>query len=119
MQAKPLEQIALEHLVTAMLNADEKWLTKHTPTNYSYWQSTLETQLSSEANHDGSIKLRAATIIATKIQDPKLAERVCAALNYLAGSWAFAYDYAAQTIKALSSLNLYIHIKTNHHQEAS
>ena len=109
MAAKPLEQIALEHLITNMLDADEDWLVQHTPTNYSYWQNTLETQLSAVANEDGSIKLRAATIIATKILDAELAERVCASLNYLACSWAFAYDYDDKTIKALSSLNLYIH----------
>ena len=109
MEAKPLEQIALEHLITTMLDADEDWLVQHTPTNYSYWQNTLETQLSAAANEDGSIKLRAATIIATNIDDVKLAERVCASLNYLACSWAFAYDYDEKAIKALSSLNLYIH----------
>jgi hypothetical protein len=109
MAAKPLEQIALEHLINSMLDADEDWLVQHTPTNYSYWQNTLETQLSAAANEDGSIKLRAATIIATNIDDAKLAERVCASLNYLACSWAFAYDYDEKAIKALSSLNLYIH----------
>lgn len=109
MEAKPLEQTALEHLITNMLKADEDWLVQTTPTNYSYWQNTLETQLSGESNDDGSIKLRAATVIATNIHDTKLGERVCAALNYLACSWAFAYDYKEQTIKALSSLNLSIH----------
>lgn len=109
MSTKPLEQIALEHLITNMLNADEDWLVQNSPSNCSYWQSVLETQLSAEANDDGSIKLRAATIIATNIQDAKLAERVCASLNYLACAWAFAYDYDDQSIKALSSLNLYIH----------
>jgi hypothetical protein len=109
MTAKPLEQIALEHLITNMLDADEDWLVQHSPTSYSYWQNTLETQLSAAANEDGSIKLRAATIIATNIDDAKLAERVCASLNYLACSWAFAYDYDEKAIKALSSLNLYIH----------
>jgi hypothetical protein len=109
MSAKPLEQIALEHLITNMLDADEDWLVQHTPTNYSYWQNTLETQISAAANEDGSIKLRAATIIATNVDDEKLAERVCASLNYLACSWAFAYDYDEKAIKALSSLNLYIH----------
>jgi hypothetical protein len=109
MSTKPLEQIALEHLITNMLDVDEEWLVQHTPTNYSYWQNTLETQLSAAANEDGSIKLRAATIIATNIEDEKLAERVCASLNYLACSWAFAYDYDEKVIKALSSLNLYIH----------
>jgi hypothetical protein len=109
MTGKPLEQIALEHLITNLLDAEEDWLVQHTLTNYSYWQNTLETQLSAVANEDGSIKLRAATIIATDIGDAKLAERVCASLNYLACSWAFAYDYDEKTIKALSSLNLYIH----------
>jgi hypothetical protein len=108
MASKPLEQIALEHLITNMLGADEDWLVQHTPTNYSYWQYTLETQLSAVTNEDGSIKLRAATIIATNIGDQTLAERVCASLNYLACSWAFAYDYDEKAIKALSSLNLYI-----------
>ena len=61
MSVKPLEQTALEHLITNMLNADEDWLAQVTPTNYSYWQYTLETRLSSQANDDGSIKLRAAT----------------------------------------------------------
>jgi hypothetical protein len=103
------EAAALEHLVSSLLNPNEDWLVQHTPTNYSYWQYTLETQLSAAANKDGSIKLRAATIIATNIDDEKLAERVCAALNYLACSWAFAYDYDEKAIKALSSLNLYIH----------
>jgi hypothetical protein len=109
MMLEPVESTALENLVTNMLGVDETWLTKHSPTNYSYWQYTLETRLSSQANDDGSIKLRAATLIATNIKDAKLAERVCASLNYLASSWSFAYDYADQTIKALSSLNLYIH----------
>jgi hypothetical protein len=109
MSGKPLEQIALEHLITNMLDVDEDWLVQHAPTNYSYWQNTLETQLSAAANEDGSIKLRAATIIATNIFDAELAERVCASINYLAGSWAFAYDYDEKAIKALSSLNLYIH----------
>ena len=109
MEVKPLEQVALEHLITNMLNADEDWLVQHNPTNYSYWQNTLETQLSAAANEDGSIKLRAATIIATNIDDAKIAERVCASLNYLACSWTFAYDYDEKAIKALSSLNLYIH----------
>jgi hypothetical protein len=103
------EAFTLEHLLGNLLQADPDWLTKHSPTSYSYWQNKLETKLSAEANDDGSMKLRAATIIATNIQDAKAGERVCAALNYLACSWAFAYDYEEHTIKALSSLNLYIH----------
>lgn len=91
-----------------MLDADEDWLVQYTPTNYSYWQNTLETQLSAVANVDGSIKLRAATIIATNIEDTKLAEQVCASLNLLAVSWAFAFDYESKTIRALSSVNIYL-----------
>ena len=107
MEAKPVEQTVLEHLIHNLLQADEEWLTQHTPTSYSYWQNSLETRLTSEPVEDGSIKLRAETLIAKNIQDTKLAERVCASLNYLATSWAFAYDYEDQSIKALSSVNIY------------
>jgi hypothetical protein len=113
MSGNNLDETALDHLVTNLLNAGEDWLVQHSRTNYSYWQNTLETKLSSEANDDGSIKLRAATIIATNIKDAKLAERVCASLNYLATSWAFAYDYTDQTIKALSSHNLRVQDSDN------
>lgn len=106
---KPLEQTALEHLITNLLQADKEWLVQNAPNNYSYWQNTLEAHLSAEANEDGSIKLRAESIVVKDIEDRELAERVCASLNYLAPSWSFAYDYEEQTIKALSSLNLFIH----------
>lgn len=108
MAAEPLEQIALEHLVTNMLDADEEWLVQNNPTNYSYWQNRLETQLFSQLNEDGTVKLFAKTIIVQNIEDSKLAESVCASLNFLAVCWSFAYDYESKTIQALSSVNIYL-----------
>ncbi|MFM1784098.1 MAG: hypothetical protein RLZZ579_375, partial [Actinomycetota bacterium] len=106
---KTLAERALEQLVLGNMNADAEWLVQNSPTSFSYWMNTLETRIESETNQDRSVKLRAQTLIAHSIQDPKLAEHICVALNLYAISWTFAYDYEDKSIKALSSLNIYVH----------
>mgnify|MGYP000266934803 CR=1 FL=1 len=106
---KPLAERALVQLVLGNMNADQEWLVQNTPTSYSYWLNTLETRIDSTTNHDRSVKLRAQTIIATGIDNAELAERVCRVLNFNSLSWAFAYDYDDKSIKALSSVNIYVH----------
>lgn len=109
MKEKSLDEVVLNHLVENILNADQDWLGGSSKGNASYWQNRLETKLESQLNADGSVKLFAKTIIAKDIKDAKLAESVCASLNFLAVSWAFAYDYNSKTIQALSSVNIYLH----------
>ncbi len=106
---KPLEERALDQLVLGNMNADEEWLVQNSPTSYSYWLNTLETRIDSTRNPDRSVTLRAQTIIATGIDQVELAERVCRVLNFNSISWAFAYDYDDKSIKALSSVNIYVH----------
>lgn len=106
---KPLEERALDQLVLGNMNADQEWLFQNSPTSYSYWLNSLETRIDSTTNHDRSVKLRAQTIIATGIDNAELAERVCRVLNFNSLSWAFAYDYDDKSIKALSSVNIYVH----------
>jgi hypothetical protein len=106
---KPLAERALDQLVLSNMNADREWLVQNSSTSYSYWLNSLETRIESETNRDRSVKLKAQTIIATGIEDAKLAERICVVLNYYAISWAFAYDYADKSIKALSAVHIYVH----------
>jgi hypothetical protein len=106
---KPLEERAIDQLVLGNMNADEEWLVQNSPTSYSYWLNTLETRIDSTTNPDRSVKLRAQTIIATGVDNAELAERVCRVLNFNSLSWAFAYDYDDNSIKALSSVSIYVH----------
>lgn len=103
-----MDQVVLDHLVKNFLNADAEWLSHHNLNNICYWQNRLETKLSSQLNGDGSVKLSAKTIVARNIEDSKLAESVCASLNFLAVSWSFAYDYESREIHTLSSVNIYV-----------
>jgi hypothetical protein len=106
---KPLEERALDQLVLGNMNADQEWLVQNSPTSYSYWLNTLETRIESTRNPDRSVTLRAQTIIATGVDNVEMAERVCRVLNFNSLSWAFAYDYDDKSIKALSSVNIYVH----------
>lgn len=106
---KPLAERALDQVVLGNMNADEEWLVQNSPTSYSYWLNSLETRIESETNQDRSVKLRAQTVIATGISNARAAEQLCMALNRFAISWAFAYDYTESSIKALTSVNIYVH----------